>query len=303
MDIGEVLSRAWQIVWKHKVMWIFGILASCSGAGGNSGTGYQISSQDIGGQSPFSTQLNIAPEQWTLIIALLVIVMLALVLLAIFLSTVGQIGLIRGTLKAETGAEKLRFGELFSEGAGYFWRILGLALLVGLVGMLLLVLIGVPFMIITCGLGLLLVIPLIWLVATVVQMAYNAIAIENKGVMDGLRRGWEVVKRNIGTMVLMSLILYLGIGLIGGLILAIPLMVVLAPVIIGISTLFVGEQQPQWFTAGGIVFGLLCVVIYLPFVIAFGGLLRAYIGSAWTLTYLRLTSKPQVVEPIPNPIQ
>ena len=30
MEIGEVLSRAWQIIWKHKVLWIFGILASCS---------------------------------------------------------------------------------------------------------------------------------------------------------------------------------------------------------------------------------------------------------------------------------
>jgi amino acid transporter len=226
-----------------------------------------------------------------------------LVLLAIFLSTVGQIGLIRGTLKAEAGVERIRFGELFSEGAGYFWRILGLGLLVGLVGGLLFILIGVPFMIVTCGLGLLLIIPLIWLVVTVVQMAYNAIAIENKGVMDGLRRGWEVVKGNIGTMVLMSLILYLGIGFIGGLILAIPLIVVLIPVVIGISAMFIGGQEPQWFAAGGIIFGLLCVLVYLPFVIAFGGLLRAYIGSAWTLTYLRLSNKPQVLEPIPNPIQ
>jgi hypothetical protein len=25
-DFGEVLSRAWQITWKHKVLWIIGIL-------------------------------------------------------------------------------------------------------------------------------------------------------------------------------------------------------------------------------------------------------------------------------------
>ena len=30
MDIGSVLSRAWQIIWKHKVLWIFGILAGCA---------------------------------------------------------------------------------------------------------------------------------------------------------------------------------------------------------------------------------------------------------------------------------
>ena len=24
-NFGEVLTRAWQIIWKHKVLWIFGI--------------------------------------------------------------------------------------------------------------------------------------------------------------------------------------------------------------------------------------------------------------------------------------
>jgi len=30
MDYGNVLSRAWQIIWKHKVLWIFGILAAAT---------------------------------------------------------------------------------------------------------------------------------------------------------------------------------------------------------------------------------------------------------------------------------
>ena len=39
-NFGETLTRSWQIVWKHKVLWIFGILASCSrGGGGGSGGG------------------------------------------------------------------------------------------------------------------------------------------------------------------------------------------------------------------------------------------------------------------------
>jgi hypothetical protein len=37
MDYGEVLTRAWQIIWKHKVLWIFGIFAGCSGQGGSTG--------------------------------------------------------------------------------------------------------------------------------------------------------------------------------------------------------------------------------------------------------------------------
>ena len=49
MDFGYVLKRAWQIIWKFKVLWIFGILASCGQAGssGGSNSGYRFSSQDI----------------------------------------------------------------------------------------------------------------------------------------------------------------------------------------------------------------------------------------------------------------
>jgi hypothetical protein len=38
-DIGKILSRAWQILWKYKVLWIFGLLLALSGAAGGSGGG------------------------------------------------------------------------------------------------------------------------------------------------------------------------------------------------------------------------------------------------------------------------
>lgn len=49
MDYGEVLSKAWKIIWKHKILWLFGILASCGalntmssgGGGGASGASIQ----------------------------------------------------------------------------------------------------------------------------------------------------------------------------------------------------------------------------------------------------------------------
>ncbi len=34
MDYGEVLSKAWKIAWKFKVLWIFGILAGCGASQG-----------------------------------------------------------------------------------------------------------------------------------------------------------------------------------------------------------------------------------------------------------------------------
>jgi len=38
MDFGYVLKRAWGIIWKFKVLWIFGILAGCGQAASSSGS-------------------------------------------------------------------------------------------------------------------------------------------------------------------------------------------------------------------------------------------------------------------------
>jgi hypothetical protein len=41
----------------------------------------------------------------------------------------------------------------------------------------------------------------------------------------------------------------------------------------------------------------LCLVAYLPVLIVLGGILKAYIESAWTITYLRLTAKSNAIKP------
>ncbi|MBU3748790.1 MAG: hypothetical protein FGM36_16185, partial [Burkholderiaceae bacterium] len=39
IDLGKILTRAWQIIWNHKVLWVFGILAGFAGGSGGSGNG------------------------------------------------------------------------------------------------------------------------------------------------------------------------------------------------------------------------------------------------------------------------
>ena len=63
---------------------------------------------------------------------LFVVVLLLLIVLAYLLGTIGRIGLMRGTRKADGGAERLGFGELWSESLPFFWRVFGLSFLLGL---------------------------------------------------------------------------------------------------------------------------------------------------------------------------
>ena len=102
--------------------------------------------------------------------------------------------------------------------------------------------------------------------------------------MDGLKRGWEVVRLNPGPMIVMWLILVLGIGILGGLIIGIPLIFSLGPII---ALLIAGGERA---IIGGLSVAAICFAAYLPFLFVLSGILRSYVGSAWTLTFLRLTA-------------
>jgi len=52
-NFGEVLTRAWQIIWKHKVLWIFGFLAGCGQSGSSVRGNFGSGSRGSGGNGGF----------------------------------------------------------------------------------------------------------------------------------------------------------------------------------------------------------------------------------------------------------
>lgn len=303
MDFGEVLGKAWRIIWKHKVLWIFGILAGCGsgGGGGGSGASWQENRPfGPGGTSEFERALRqagqwIGDHPWIVVLAILALLLVAVV--AIFLGTIGKIGLIRGTVQADAGAETLRFGDLFRESRRYFWRVFLLSFLIGLAVLILFMPLAL-FGALTGGVGLLCIIPLLcillpllWAASIVVQQANAAMVIEDLKIVDGLRRGWEVVRRNIGPILIMWLITAV-IGVTVGIAIALPMLVVVVPAAIGFATS--GGNLP---TAALLVSGL-CFVLYLPILVVAQGILTGYVGSVWALTFLRLT-KPSATTALP----
>jgi hypothetical protein len=298
MDFGYVLKRAWEIIWKFKVLWIFGILASCGQAGssGGSNSGYRFSGQEINLPPQierFFAQPN--PAIIALLIAAGFFIVLVLVVLAILLGTIGRVGLIRGTVKAEQGAVRLTFGELWRDGLTYFWRVFGLNLLVGVtifIAIMAIVILMIIPTVFTLGLCLIplmcLFVPVMWAVYVVIEQANIALVVENLGIFEAINRGWRVVRDNIGSMIVMSLILILGVSLIGGLVIGLPLLIVGIPAFVGVAA-----GTTEALRNGLLVSGLLFLV-YLPVLLLLSGILRSYTSSSWTLTYLRLTTKPSL---------
>jgi hypothetical protein len=308
-NFGEVLTRAWKIIWKHKVLWIFGILASCGrGGGGNSGNSSRYSS---GGPTP-----NLPPQvmqwfQWiqshlTQFIAITVTVFCVIWIIVAFLSTIGKIGLIRGTAQAEGGAESLLFGQLFSESMPYFWRMFGLSLILALPVLVLVIVLAAgalaliipisqnsgngPAMgalaILPIMLGCFcLLIPIMFVLNMVFGQAQRAIVLEELGVMPAISRGWDVFRNNLGPIILMAIILTV-IAFIIGLVIAIPILVIVVPAAFAFAVGNAKNTTP-------LILAGVCFCLYLPVLWLLSGILTAYTESAWTLTYIQLTRKPE----------
>jgi len=287
------------------VLWIFGILAGCSGAGGNAGNIRTSWQQEAPPEvEQFFNRFSGVPDwQIALFVGILILIILVFVLVAIFLGTIGRIGLIQGAAQVDRGATRLTFGELFSQSTPYFWRVFGLSLVVGIATFLvviLLVLFVVLGSVVTLGIGAVCLVPLLclavpvgWLVSIIVEQANIAIVLENRGIIEGLQRGWEVVRNNLGPVIVMGLILVVGVALIGGFIVALPIALVAAPAILGTLS-----EAPQAAGSGWLITGL-CFVAYLPVLLLLNGILSSFIGTAWTYTFIDLTRRGTQVQPIP----
>ena len=312
-NFGEILSRAWQIVWKHRSLWIFGILASCSRGGpsvnwniNGSNGGFPRGAINLPPQVMHFFEFvarNLVP-----IVAASIAIVCILWIVAIFFGTIGRIGLIRGTWQAETG-ESVIFGQLFSESMPYFWRVFGLSLLVGLPFLIVIGAVVASFLAFgiavsqagnnaNAGIGFLALMPFLFccicllipvgiIVNLIVRQAERAIVLENAGVLPALSRGWDVFRNNLAPIIIMAIILAV-ISLVAGFILAIPVIIVIVPTTIA----FFANHARNWTP---ITLGLACVCILAPFLWLISGILMAYIESAWTLTYMRLT------QPLENP--
>jgi hypothetical protein len=310
MDYGEILSKAWRIIWRHKVLWIFGILAGCSSAPGNSTTGsgnveYNFGPGDLPNQvERYFLQVqrfleDIPPVVWVL----LAILSLVLVAVVIVLTTVGRIGLIKGAALADSGTERLTFNELFSGSLPYFWRVFLLNLVIGIGIFLVFLIVAVPLAISVVGLICLIplvciAIPFLWLLNVVIEQANIAMVMEDRGMIAGLQRGWQMVTQNLGQYIVMAVILWV-IGFVGALVIGIPLVVLIIPPMIDLAA-------NRGTLGGGFLVSIVLFVLYLPVLLVGNGILQSYINSAWTLTFRRLTglrpAAPEIITVPPAPL-
>jgi hypothetical protein len=211
---------------------------------------------------------------------------------------------------AEGGAEKLTFNGIFEAVKPFYWRVVGLNLLVMFAGvivaiiMMVLISAGVFF---TLGLGLCLLIPLIcllapvaWYLTVVIQQANIALVLEDLDVFASIERGWNFSRDHLGNMIVMGLILS-----IGG---AIITFVIGLPQLFSVIPLFSSMVRGEFFTdfeamLKSLGTTVVIALIYLPIFLALKAVLISYIESAWTLNFLENLGGSEIGDEAPPQLE
>ena len=295
MDYGYILQRAWQITWKHKLLWLFGLMA---GLGANAP---RIQIKDL----PPDLQLQVgsltAGHNMTTIIVTLIVVGLSLALLFAVLRTMGRAALIdQVNLIENQGQPSVRAG--WESGKRYFWRLLGISAILALPTLVLTAAGVVPVFVsvfpylndrtalptavltslLAClapaiCLMVILSIPL----AMVNLLGTRACVLEDLGVVASIKRGWKLLRRSPGEIVVLWIVA-LGIGIALLFIIAIPIcllgMLFLAPVQIV-------ADSPS------VTLGSLLIFAFLSWLIgiAVSSVAQTLISAYWTIAYRGLT--------------
>jgi hypothetical protein len=325
MNYGEILKRAWDTIWKHKILWLFGLLASCtanSGGGGGGGGGGQNSANfnnsngDFFQNNPFNFNFEkdfsnlpfFNQSGWENNVALIAMIIVGLFCLMILLSFIftaigsaGEIGLSKGSWRVDEGETKLTFSSLWASIKKPFWRVFLLHFIPGILGFLIAILIigGVVLAsVMTLGVGLICLIPFLCILGLVLFVAGILVSLmiklmipmmvnEDVSLMDSIKKTYELIKANFWHVILMGVILWV-MQLVIGLIIAIPILMV---VFGGIAAGAIGTQFANLDPAMLIPFIIAFICILMPISMFISAVIQSYLGAAWTITYRRITGK------------
>lgn len=305
MDYIGTISRGWQITWQNKYLWILGFLAALGG--GTSTLQYTFGSSDT--QSADFQQL-LTPANAAAITAgvmglLCVAVIVGILLFLVSLAARG--GLIAAVVQHD---RKIDFG--FGPAFRFGWRKVGrLALMTAvLFGIIVVLFIGLILLFaltggaaiaandLSGGLGgllagvgivglclLCLLIPLSIVLSFIYPFSMRGMVLRNHGVTESIRHGWDVLKSNLGPILLLALA-FLILNIVFGLLTFVILLPLGFAVVVPLNLLADTDATfLQGLIAGlGILVGLLIVAIV-------NALLTSWQSATFTLAYLDFTDK------------
>jgi hypothetical protein len=301
MDYGRILSRAWEITWRWKALWILGFLAALGRGGGGGNYSYRIDSSDWGDWG-YRYYGPIPLE----IIATLVGLLCLAVLIGIALwvvSVMARGGLIAGVQQVEED-ESTSLLEAWRVGRSRFWTLFGIGILTA-IPTIILVVIGIGTLVLfiigtvgafdtseaagamgivsslLCGGALCCGAIVIAIVLNQIRIyAERAAILEGLGWIDAFVRGWNVLRENLGPTIVYWLIFFT-IGLVLFTAITASLVALFVPILAVLASM----DQGPWLVVPACGGGLLTIVVAS----LISAIVETFSSATWTLAYREMT--------------
>ncbi|MCK4301470.1 MAG: hypothetical protein KAW91_01780 [candidate division Zixibacteria bacterium] len=281
MDYGRIIRESFEIAWRYKSLWIFGLFAG----GGFSGFNWNMNSGNEESTLQNLDQYGAAAPDLILAPIIMVGVLIGLVFLVMHL--ISCPALIDAVNRIKRGGGGYRLGESFSIGVDFFWRFLGLLLLYLFAGLVLIgVMAGIVIFLGTVHLLLAVLAALVLLPAALFiffalrsqyALAQRALVVRGCRLADAVSEAYLLFQRNLSKNLVIFLIvigLSIGIGIAAVTIwLAVGVPIALIALAIGLDL---------W---PGLV---LVMLLGLPVSVVMGGFTGTALENLYTLFYFDL---------------
>ncbi len=304
MDYTGILRRSFNITRRHRVLWLFGFLLALFSLGGGTSNGFRLVFREEG---PFPPTL-VGRELFVILALVLGLVIVLLVVIATIVNYVAQTALIGLVGEIEAGqVPSVRRGfaigwsrralRLFGADLVVFVPVtVVLVLAIGTVVVLLVQadqagMPGLVWVLLFCFLAIfaLLLIPLLVVLNVLQRFFYRRIVLAGDGVFDAIRRGWEMMRANVGPVAVIWLIMFV-IGLVWAVVNFVFMLAAFA--LVGVPAAVIYALVGSGLVAALMVLPL--AIIALLALAAVNALYTVFSSAVWTLTYLELP-QPTVV--------
>lgn len=288
-DYGNILTRAFQITWKHKSFWLLlaiPVLISM--------LVFAVFSAPI-----FFLEGN---EDWTKLFLLFWVGLIIIGMAVNFLlSTLGMISVILGILRAERGEDSIAPIDLVRDSVPFFGRALGATLIiqcsVGAVFTVFFLCLTV-LSLVTMGLAsiflqpiMILLTPFSFLILVVIYGALVAVIDDGLGAWEAIKHAIEITRQHVWKFIILSLIVYLGTSILSSILIApvtIPFM--MAPL------LLVSDIQVSSSVLGLVAIPFICII--LGGMSLLSGISGTFMAATFGISFSRL-SHPTELETTP----
>ena len=311
----NILKRAWEITWKFKYLWFFGLFAALLGNGGEFeiiSKSFDINNPDnlniidsiksFAGTGIFSKQAVgnvgqlVVNDPFNLL--MLVIILLIVLILAgfmIWLTIISQAALVNNSANVISGKpHDLKSGVM--NGADKFWPVFGMNLISRALTYLVFLAIGLPVVIsisranaVTASIvfivSFLIFIPVAIILSFIVKYSIGYIIIKGEKFLESLKLGWLLFIKNWLISIEMAFILFF-INFFVGIFLILILLILAIPFLF---ILFLLIKSGLFFNFW--VVAMFALVLFLIIIILVGSALSVFQISSWTGLFIELVGR------------